>query len=224
MLFYCCPPSRPSVLPLPLPVITWLVVIFCCRTFYGSHSRDCWPVAAAAWLNLSLRGLALNQQPSPACATGSAERRQVWRTGPIMTGEAWVGSVSGKRECGYSQVLWAGFNICGRWGCERRIIASGLVTDGAGLSVNRGQGRALSRTFLLLWSPYLSCTMSIRGGPVDGGNPVQLNEAVFMLTRYHICTDRHLCNGTATDVCNVYTLDNQIWSLIGTFSWPIISF
>lgn len=32
------------------------------------------------------------------------------------------------------------------WG----IIASGLVTDGAGLSVNYGQATALSRTFLLL--------------------------------------------------------------------------
>lgn len=90
MLFLLLPPLpsiRPSVLPVTLPVITWLIVIFCCRTFYGSHSRDCWPVAAAAWLNLNLRELTLNQQPPPACTTGSAKRRRAWWTGPIMTGE-----------------------------------------------------------------------------------------------------------------------------------------
>lgn len=62
--------------------------------------------------------------------------------------------------------------------------------------------------------------MSIRGGPVDGEIPVLLFEVVaFMLTSYHIWSDHHhLCKGTATDVRNVYMLDNQIWSPIGTFS------
>lgn len=33
--------GKPHLLPPPLPVIAWLMVIFSCRTFYDSHSYDC---------------------------------------------------------------------------------------------------------------------------------------------------------------------------------------
>lgn len=150
-----------------------------------------WPWTCVSWPWTS------NPLPSATLA---------WQKGGGFGGQAQLR----QRKCkwGYSQVLWAGFNICGRWGCDRRIIASGLVTDGAGLSVNHGQARALSRTFLLLWSSYLSCTMSIGGSPVDEGISAQLYEVVFMLiscwtVMINCPADHHLCNGTATDVCKV---------------------
>lgn len=48
------------------------------------------------------------------------------------------------------------------------IIASGVVTDGAGWLVNYGRARAQSRTFLLLWFSYLTFTMSVSTSAAEG--------------------------------------------------------
>lgn len=136
----------------------------------------------------------------------------------------------GKCERGYSQVLWAGFNICGRWGFDRRIIASGLVTDGAGLSVNHGQAKSSVKDIFTavislselhnvnqrqscrwrnfcaaLWSSFCADQL-----PHDQLSKTFHKRSSSLQQHSHTCVQS--------------VLDNQIWSLIGSLSWTIIPF